>query len=64
MLEPGLVPPQVQDFALPLAELAGAPALAGQGPGVMPRAAPSRDSVQEQGFGRRRREAAAGSAGW
>jgi len=29
VLEPGVVPPQVQDFALPLAELAGAPALAG-----------------------------------
>ena len=64
VLEPGVVPPQVQDFALPLAELAGAPASAGYEPGVMPRAAPSRDSVQEEGFGRRRREAAAGSAGW
>ena len=63
MLEPGVVPPQVQDFALPLAEVVGAPALAGHEPGAMPRAAPSRDSVREEGFGRPSREAAPGSVG-
>ena len=64
VLVPGVVPPQVQDFALPLAELLGAPALAGYGPRVTQRAAPRRDSVQEEGFGRRHSQAAPSSAGW
>jgi len=51
VLVPGLVPPQVQDFVLPLVEFVGAPALAGHEPGVMLRAASSHDSVQEKRFG-------------
>ena len=64
VLVPGVVPPQVRDFALPLVELLGAPALAGYGPRVTQRAAPRRDSVQEEGFGRRHSQAAPSSAGW
>lgn len=47
-----------------LAELLGAPGLAGCEPRLMQRAAPSRDCTQEEGFGRHHREAARGSAGW
>lgn len=55
---------QGQDFAPPLVEFLGAPASAGYNPGLTKRAAASRDSGQEEGFGRCRSEVAAGSAGW
>lgn len=55
---------QGQNFALPIVEFLGAPVLAEYNHGLTQRAAASRDSRQEESFGRCRREAAAGSAGW
>lgn len=57
-------PSEGQDFALPLAELVGAPASAGYDPRLTQRAGPSRESAQEEGFGCRCSEAAPGSTGW